>query len=314
MKSCRWNRAALATLAFAAGCSTTGGVARPAPVSDVLVAAHDADASHDGSAWQTASADGSAGGSSDGVEDENVTLAKKLTNPVADLISVPFQFNYDHNIGPKTQGNRGYLNFQPVIPIELDEDWNVISRTIVPIIDQHDLAPTSGDQSGLGDVTQSFFFSPKEPTKDGWIWGVGPALLLPTANNDLLGSGKYGAGPTAVVLKQEGPWTYGALANHIWSYAGDDDRRSVNNTFLQPFLSYTTPEAITYTLNTESNYNWMTDDWSVPVNAMVSKLTKFGDQLVSIGVGLRYWVSAPNNEGPEGFGLRLIITPLFPKK
>jgi len=313
----------LLTLALVAGCAAPGAgaphaaPAAGAPAANAPPAAQAADAPHTSTSADAPHAATDAGASHSaqdaGGDSEDVVLAKKLSNPVANLISVPFQFNYDHNIGPKTQGDRGYLNFQPVIPIELDEDWNVISRTIVPVIDQHDLAPTSGDQSGLGDVTQSFFFSPKAPTKDGWIWGVGPALLIPTANDDLLGSGKYGAGPTAVFLKQEGPWTYGALGNHIWSYAGDDDRRSVSNTYLQPFISYTTHEATTYALNTESNYNWETDEWSVPLNLMANQLMKFGDQLVQVGVGLRYWVSTPDDVGPEGFGLRLIITPLFPK-
>jgi hypothetical protein len=182
-------------------------------------------------------------------------LAKKLSNPIASLISVPFQGNYDGGYGPN-DGSKYTINVQPVIPFTLNEDWNVISRTIVPIVWQHDIAGPSGDQFGLGDTTQSLFFSPKKPTSSGIIWGVGPAFLLPTATDDLLGGGKWGAGPTAVVLKQSGPWTYGALANHIWSFAGDDDRQDVNSTFLQPFISYTTPKAWTFALNTESTYNW----------------------------------------------------------
>lgn len=161
-------------------------------------------------------------------------LAKKLSNPVASLISVPFQWNYDHGIGP-TDGDKVTLNIQPVIPISLNDNWNLISRTIVPVVWQDDIAGNSGTQFGLSDTTQSLFFSPKEPTAGGIIWGLGPALLFPTGTDDLLSTRKWGAGPTGVVLRQHGPWTYGALANHIWSFAGDESRSDVNST-LQTIL------------------------------------------------------------------------------
>jgi len=239
-------------------------------------------------------------------------LAKKLANPVAALISVPFQLNYDANIGPGDDGERWMLNVQPVIPVALNEDWNLISRTIVPIIAQDQVVRGAGDQSGLGDIVQSLFFSPKAPTAGGWIWGVGPVFLLPTGSDRLLTADKWGAGPTAVALKQQGHWTYGALANHLWSFAGDSDRRDVSATFVQPFVSYTTPDAWTYTLNTESTYDWKSENWSVPLNGVVTKVTKIGDQLVSIGGGVRYWAHSPSS-GPDGWGARLVFTLLFPK-
>lgn len=240
-------------------------------------------------------------------------LAKKLSNPIASLISMPFQFNYDRGFGPDGDGDKTYLNVQPVIPFSLNDDWNLISRTIVPIANQHEvLSPDSGSQFGLGDITQSLFFSPVKPTEKGWIWGAGPVFLLPAATDDMLGGEKWCAGPTAVVLKQEGPWTYGCLANHIWSFAGDKNRANVNQTFLQPFLSYTTKRAWTFNLNTESTYNWDISEWSVPINFNISKLLKFGKQPVQIGGGLRYWASSLPY-GPEGWGARATITFLFPK-
>ncbi len=154
-------------------------------------------------------------------QDDSADLAKKLSNPVAAMISVPFQFNYDEGYGPN-DGDRLTLNIQPVIPISLNDEWNVISRTILPVIWQNDIAGDSGEQTGLGDITQSLFFSPKHPGPSGIIWGVGPAFLVPTGTDDLLGTGKWGAGPTAVVLKQMGGWTVGGLANHIWSFAGQE--------------------------------------------------------------------------------------------
>jgi hypothetical protein len=238
-------------------------------------------------------------------------LAEQLSNPVSSLISVPFQFNYDTRIGPEREGDQFYLNFQPVVPISLDKDWNLISRTILPIVSQTEVFPGADDQSGLGDTLQSFFFSPKAPGPGGIIWGVGPALLLPTATDRLLGSGKWAAGPTAVVLSQKSGWTLGILTNHVWSYAGDDDRAEVNSTFLQPFIAYTTKDAWTYTLNSESTYDWVADEWSVPVNFFVTKLLKIGDQPISIGGGVRYWAESPTT-GAHDLGARAIVTFLFP--
>jgi hypothetical protein len=181
-------------------------------------------------------------------QEDSAELAKKLSNPVAALISVPFQLNYNRNIGPVDEGERWTLNIQPVVPIEINQEWNIISRTILPIIWQDDIFPSAGSQSGIGDIFQSLFFSPKAPTASGWIWGAGPVFLLPTGSDDLLTADKWGAGPTAVVLKQQGPWPYGLLGNHVWSFTGDDDRPDVNATFLQPFLAYATPTAWTFRL------------------------------------------------------------------
>lgn len=240
-------------------------------------------------------------------------LAKKLSNPVAALISVPFQFNYDGRIGPRDDGGRATLNFQPVVPIPIGPDWNVISRTILPITSQRDIAPGSGRQFGLSDITQSFFFSPKEPGPGGIIWGIGPVIRLPTATDDLLGTGRWALGPTAVVLKQSGPWTLGALANHAWSVGGStrSGAGSVNVSFLQPFVSYTTADAWTFTLNSETTYDWSNDKLTVPINAVVSKLIKVGGQPVSLFVGGRYNAISPQS-GPKGLGVRAGMTFLFP--
>jgi hypothetical protein len=239
-------------------------------------------------------------------------VARQLSNPVAALISVPFQFNHDREIGPARDGSRWLLNIQPVVPFDLNAEWNIISRTIVPVVRQEDIFPGAGRQSGLGDTVQSVFFSPKVPTAGGVVWGVGPVFLLPTGTDDLLTTDKWGAGPTGVVLKQQGPWTVGALANHIWSFAGSSGRADVNATFVQPFVTYTTPTATTFVVNTESTYDWEARQWSVPVNAGVTQVLRLGDQLVQVGVLARYWAESPQ-QGPHGWGLRLNVTLLFPR-
>jgi hypothetical protein len=243
--------------------------------------------------------------------DDSAELAKKLSNPVANLISVPFQFNYDEGFGPKDAGKLT-LNVQPVIPVTLDDEWNLIIRTIVPVVYQDSIADGIDSEFGLGDTVQSFFFSPKEPTAGGWIWGVGPVFLWPTATDEVLGSQKWGAGPTALALRQENGWTYGALVNHIWSYAsaGGDDGNEVNATFLQPFLSFTWPTATTVGVNTESTYDWSNDQWTVPLNVFASQVVKFGKQPVQFTIGGRCYAQSPDN-GPE-WGARFVVTFLFP--
>lgn len=232
-------------------------------------------------------------------------LAKKLNNPLAAMISVPFQLNYDEY----RSGEKYVLNIQPVAPVELSPNWNLISRTIMPLVAQDDVVPGSS-QNGLGDILQSFFFVPVSSGKT--TWGVGPVALLPSGSEPELSARKWGLGPTAIILKQEGGWTFGALANHIWSVAGHKDRADVSSTFVQPFLAHTTKNAWTFTLNTESTYDWDHEQWSVPVIAVVSKLVRFGDQRASIGGGLRYWAESPDG-GPQDLGVRVVVTFLFPK-
>jgi hypothetical protein len=245
-------------------------------------------------------------------DESEAEIAKKTQNPVANLISVPFKVDYDQNIGPFEQGDKYQLTIQPVIPISISEDWNVISRTLVPIIDQKDFTPVSGSQKGFGDITPQFYFSPKAPTADGWIWGVGPQALLRSGANDL-SADKWGLGPTGVLLKQEHGWTYGILANHMWSVGGSSSAKDINYTYLQPFLSFTTPRYTTYGINSESSYNNETGKWSVPINASITQMLKIGGQLLTLQGGLRYWLDSPDNAGPKGWGFRFQMTLLFPK-
>jgi len=247
--------------------------------------------------------------------EDSAELAKQALNPVAAMYSLPVQYNWDQKMGPGANGMHGVTNIQPVLPFTLNEDWNLISRTILPIIDQHGLASGgAADKSGMGDITQSFFFSPKKATQSGWILGVGPALLIPTASDELLGSEQWALGPTVVALKQSNGWTRGILANHLWGMDGSppDEKEKVNQTFLQPFLSYTNSQFTTFGVNTESTYNWQSKEWSVPVNLTVTQLLKIKDHPLTVQIGPRYWIDSPD-DGPQGWGFRAAVTFLFPR-
>ncbi len=245
-------------------------------------------------------------------DDQAAELAKKLSNPVAALISVPIQYNRDEYGGANDGAEVSRVIFQPVIPFSLNNDWNLITRTIIPLADQKNFPTAALNESGLGDTTASLFFSPKEPTAGGWIWGAGPVFLLPTATQDVLGTKKWGIGPTFVVLKQSGPWTVGYLGSHVWSVAGDDSRNDVNVTSAQPFFSYTTPTHMTIGAYTEATYDWKGEQWSVPLIVQAGQLFKIGPQILQFAAAGKYWVSAPD-DGPKGWGLRLQLTLLFPK-
>ena len=245
-------------------------------------------------------------------DDQAAELAKKLANPVASLVSVPLQYNRDEYGGANEGASVSRLVIQPVIPFSLNDDWNLITRTLIPIVDQRDFPLAALNESGLGDTTASFFFSPKSPTAGGWIWGAGPILLLPTASQDALGTEKWGLGPTGVALRQDGPWTVGILAGHIWSVAGNDNRNDVSSTTLQPFFSYTTKTHTTIGAYTESAYDWKGKQWSVPLIVQAGQLFKIGPQILQLAVAGKYWADSPDN-GPEGWGLRVQLTFLFPK-
>ncbi|PNQ73779.1 hypothetical protein C1T31_05445 [Hanstruepera neustonica] len=242
-------------------------------------------------------------------ESQADALAKQLQNPVASLISVPFQGNFDFGIGA-ANGSRMTLNIQPVVPISLSENWNLIGRVILPVISQQDVQGNSGSQFGLSDAVVSGFFSPKEPTSGGLIWGAGPVFLVPTATDNRLGTEKFGMGPTVVMLKQAGQFTIGALANHIWSVAGSDNRADVNNTFLQPFIARNFKGGYSLTINTELTQNWDADATSGSLHLIGAKVFSIGKQLTQFAIGPRI---PYGNANTADWGFRAMIVLLFPK-
>ncbi|WP_147707694.1 neuromedin U [Microvirga massiliensis] len=181
-------------------------------------------------------------------------LAKAAQNPIADMISLPFQNNFNFNVGPHKQ-LQNILNIQPVVPISLNQDWNLITRWIAPVIAQPPLTITGDREFGLGDINPSFFFSPKQPTH-GIIWGVGPTFVFPTGTNKTLTQGKYSMGPTFVALTIQGPWVVGALVNNVWSFTGKSNRPDVNQMLLQPFVNYNFPGGWYLTSSPIITANW----------------------------------------------------------
>ena len=242
---------------------------------------------------------------------EAAALAQQLSNPLAALISLPLQVNYDFKIGPARDGSRVSLLAQPVIPFTLNENINLISRTIVPLVYQNDIFPGAGSQFGLGDIVQSFFFSPAKPS--GIIWGFGPVLLLPTGTDQLLSGRKWGGGPTGVLLRQAGRWTIGGIANHIWSFAGSDARGDISQSFVNPFVSRASGTGMTFAVAADMTYDWKSKTFTMPVTLAVSQVTRIGSQLVSFTVAPRYWV-ATSDRSPHGFALRTTATLLFPRR
>ncbi len=242
--------------------------------------------------------------------EESAELQKKLSNPISDLVSVPFQFNWEQGVGPNEQ-TRFILNVQPVMPFQLNEDWNLIARVIAPLVSQPPLFDGGDATFGIGDILASFFFS---PSGSGLTWGVGPVLSLPSTTEPTLGTEKWSAGPTVVALKQSGPWTYGVLWNQIWSFSGNSERSDVNQMFLQPFVAYNTKNRWTFTLQSETTANWEADEdkWTVPINVLLAKLSSFGPFPASYQFGFGVFAEHPET-GPS-WKIRSAIVLLLPRR
>jgi hypothetical protein len=243
-------------------------------------------------------------------QNDTAELAKKLANPVASLISFPMQNNIDYGIG-SLKGSRYTLNIQPVIPLSLTNELNLITRIIVPIVSQYNITGIGEQQSGLSDIVTSGFISPKN-SKNGFTWGAGPVLLLPTGTDDYLTAKKFGAGPTIVALKQSGGWTYGALINQIWSMSGDEKRPDISQMYMNPFVSFNWKSGAGITAQLEWTENWIQNSTTLYFEPMFSGLTSFGTQKVSFAVGPRINVAAPDASQSK-FGLRAAVVLLFPK-
>lgn len=240
-------------------------------------------------------------------------LAKKVQNPVADLISVPLQNNFNFNVGPE-DGLQYVLNVQPVIPIKLSADWNLITRTIVPIISQPGFSPGQDRVNGIGDIQFTPFLSPRN--LEGLIWGVGPIVQFPTNSNDRLGNDRWGLGASVVALKlsKGSPWVYGALVNNIWSVSGSNSDPSYSNFLIQPFLNYNFSGGFYLSSAPIITANWKADSgdrWTVPLGGGAGKIVHFGRLPVNLQLQAYYNVATPDN-GAD-WQLRFQVQFLFPK-
>lgn len=239
---------------------------------------------------------------------EGEDVAKKLQNPVADLISVPFQMNFDKDLQKDDKGDRFLMNVQPVAPIDISKNWRLINRPILPIISQTN--NPEGTQSGIGDLTYEGFFSPINDSP--FIWGVGPVLRLPTGSEDELSSDKWSTGPTAVGLMQKGPWTIGILGYQAWSFAGDSERSEINETFFQPFLNHTNKRATTFGIQAEHTINHVIDESTGYGILSATQLMKLGTQTMSFQIAYKQSYTGPE-ELKYDWGLRAAVIFVFPK-
>ncbi len=242
-------------------------------------------------------------------------LARIAQNPVGAMVSLPLQNNTNFNVGPRS-GTQNILNIQPVIPIEVNKDWNIITRTILPLIWQPEFVPGQGSTFGLGDLQLSAFLSPSSPGPGGLIWGAGAVLQAPTNTDDVLGNKNWGLGPTAVVLKLEkgDPWVYGALFNNIWSLSSNKQGGRYNNFLLQPFLNYNFPDGLYLTSSPIVTANWEADSsqrWTVPLGGGIGKIFHLGKLPVNTQFGAYYNVVHPDDGA--NWQLRLQVQFMFPK-
>ena len=240
-------------------------------------------------------------------------LAKLAQNPVGNLISVPFQNNTNYNVGP-LNGNQNILNIQPVIPIEISPEWNIITRTIVPVISQPKLSQDSERKNGIGDTVLSAFLSPAKPGH--WIWGVGPVAQLPTNTSDELGNKNWGLGPTFVVLRLEhgNPWVYGVLANNIWSLSSSKQGGSYNNGLIQPFVNYNFKGGLYLVSGPILTVDWKADSgqqWTVPLGGGIGKIFHLGKLPVNTTLQAYYNIVHPDNGA--NWQLRAQVQFMFPK-
>lgn len=237
-------------------------------------------------------------------------LAKKLANPISSLISLPFQNNTDLGIGD-ANGSKNTLNIQPVIPISLTDNLNLITRVVLPYITQYNITGVGNHESGLGDAVMSVFISPSN-AKNGITWGAGPVFLIPTGTNDFLTTKKFGVGPTAVGLYQSHGMTLGGLVNQIWSVAGNEDRSDVSSLFFQPFFNYNWKSGAGIGGNFEITQNWQSDTTTVWFNPTISAVTSLGTQKTQFAIGPRFNLAAPDGAKAD-IGVRAVVVFLFPK-
>lgn len=245
-------------------------------------------------------------------ENRTEELARAAQNPVASMISLPFQNNSNFNFGPQEK-TQNVMNIQPVLPFELNDEWNLITRTILPVVSQPGFSPGQDRENGIGDTLFTAFLSPKD--SGDWIWGAGPVLLLPTSSDDRLGAGEWGAGPSAVFLTMQGPWVIGSLFSNVWSFSHDDNDDKVNAFTWQYFINYNLDDGWYLTTAPIITANWEADSdnkWTIPLGGGVGRVFRVGKQNINTSVQAYYNVETPDDFGAD-WQLRMQLQFLFPK-
>jgi hypothetical protein len=246
---------------------------------------------------------------------ETKALAKKSQNPVAKMISVPFEYNFNGEFGPNN-GKQHVLNIKPVLPVAIGENWNLIHRAIIPLVSQPGIPGGPNRQNGLGDTTYQGFFSPSNPGKV--IWGAGPSVQVPTHTDEVLGNENWAAGPVAVLLSMPGRWVIGGLISQIWDFAGssnDGSDADISLLVAQPFANYNFDGG--WYLNTSPviTANWeadkSSDEWTIPVGGGVGRVFHWGKQAINARMAYYYNVEKP--EFGAQWDFQLTVNFLFPK-
>jgi hypothetical protein len=244
---------------------------------------------------------------------ETSNEAKQAQNPIARLISVPFENDFNPHTGI-SKNDEYILQVKPVVPIKLSNDWNLITRTVIPVIQTPDLTPSISGTSGVGDVSLSLFLSPSRAFHQ-IIWGAGPIVSFPTASQDILGTKKVSVGPTAVVLKIQGHWLYGTLINNVFSVAGPSARKDVNQMFMQPFVNYNFRHGWYLASSPEITADWekqRSQRWVVPVGGGVGKIVHF--EKMPVNIYTQFFRNAEYPDGTTHWSARFQMQFLFPKK
>jgi hypothetical protein len=238
-------------------------------------------------------------------------LLQKLANPLAALASFAIIGDFDYHVGPLEEGHRSTWNLKPTIPLHLGDEWNVISRTNLPVIYQEDIAPGSGAQAGVGDLVEALYLAAVQPGRRGWIWGAGPLIRMPTGSDPLLTAGKWAVGPSVAAVKQQDDFTFGLIAGQLWSVAGSDQRSDISVCTLEPFVTYRAEGLWNLSLHMPCSYDFHARQWTIPATLTVEKLVSYQRYPVTISFGLRYWADAPDN-APHDLAFQFGLTVVFP--
>jgi|GEM_PF-389616 len=242
---------------------------------------------------------------------EALALAELAQNPLGNLISVPFQNNTSFGVGPLDR-TQNVLNINPVIPVSISKDWLLVTRTVLPLIYQPEPPQGGGGTFGLGDINPQFYFVPK--TKSNITWGVGPTFVFPTATSQVLGQGKWSIGPTAGIVVISGPFVFGAIANNVWSFAGDGNRANVSQLLFQPFINYNFDKGWYLISSPILTANWEAsggNQWTVPLGGGFGRVFAIGKQPVNAALQAFWNVAKPN--GGADWSLRAQLQFLFPR-